>query len=142
LNQKYHIEDKVGSTSRGAEENWEYFPKDGYKSLENTVFLKVNQNSNRLSSNIKIFKLGDIDTIVLKETELSIGINIQKPGEYHWVYTAEKGMYDNNFIIPSSEEQQKLKEALANFKKSILKFSPEMQEHLIQEYIYLNKLFN
>ena len=51
-------------------------------------------------------------------------------------------MYDNNFFIPHSEEQQQLKEAFLNFKKSILNFSPAMQEQLIQEYLFVNKLFN
>ena len=56
MNQKYHIEDKVGSTSRGAEENWDYFPNDGFKALENTVYLKVNENTNKLSTDIKLYR--------------------------------------------------------------------------------------
>ena len=142
MNQKYHIEDKVGSTSRGAEENWEYLPNDGFKSLENTVSLKINQNLNKLTTDVKLYKLGDKDTIVIKTTELYSGIKLDKPGEFHWVYTTEKGIYDNNFFIPPSEEQQQLKEAFLNFKKSILNFSPAMQEQLIQEYLFVNKLFN
>lgn len=142
MNQKYHIEDKVGSTSRGAEENWDYFPNDGFKALENTVYLKVNENTNKLSTDIKLYRLGEHDTLTLKVSDLPNGIKLEKPGEYHWVYTTEKGIYDNNFFIPPIEEQKQLKEALSNFKKSILNFSPEMQEQLLKEYFYENRLYN
>ena len=142
MNQKYHIEVKVGSTSRGLEENWDYLPNDSFKSLENKVFLKVNQNSNKLTTDVKLYKIGDQDTIYVKASELYNGIKLDKPGEYHWVYTTEKDFYDNNFFIPHSEEQQQLKEAFLNFKKSILNFSTEIQEQLLQEYLYINKLFN
>ena len=142
MNQKYHIEDKVGSTSRGAEENWEYLPNDSFKSLENTVSLKINQNLNKLTTDVRLYRLGDQDTLTLKGSDLSNGIKLDKPGEYHWIYNTQKAMYDNNFFIPHSEEQQQLKEAFLNFKKSILNFSPAMQEQLIQEYLFVNKLFN
>lgn len=142
MNQKYHIEDKVGSTSRGAEENWEYIPNDGFKALEKIIYLKVNQNTSELSTDIKLFRLGDNDTLFLKVSDLSKGIKLEKSGEYHWVYTSEKGIYDNNFFIPPNEEQKQLKEAFLNFKNSILNFSPEMQEQLLKEYLYVNRLFN
>lgn len=142
MNQKYHIEDKVGSTSRGAEENWEYLPNDSFKSLENTVSLKINQNLNKLTTDVRLYRLGDQDTLTLKGSDLSNGIKLDKPGEYHWIYNTQKAMYDNNFFIPPSEEQQQLKEAFLNFKNSILNFSTEMQEQLLQEYLYINKLFN
>jgi hypothetical protein len=141
MNQKYHIDNKVGSTSRGADENWEYLPNDGFKALENTVYLKVNENTNKLSTDIKLYRLGDNDTLFLKVLDLSKGVKLEKPGEYHWKYTAKAGIYDNNFIIPSTDDQKQLKETFDNFKNSISNFTPEMQEQLLQEYLFVNKIF-
>ena len=141
MNQKYHIDNKVGSTSRGADENWEYLPNDGFKALENTVYLKVNQNTNKLSTDIKLYRQGDNDTLFLKVSDLPKGIKLDKSGEYHWKYTAKAGIYDNNFIVPSIDEQKQLKETFDNYKNSISNFSPEMQEQLIQEYLFVNKIF-
>lgn len=142
MSQKYQIQEKSGSTSRGIDDGWEYLPNDSCTTLNNFLHLSINESKNKLTSEIKLFLKGEKDTIILKPSELTKGIKLDKPGEYHWVYTTEKGFYDNNFFIPHSEEQQQLKEAFLNFKKSILNFSPEMQEQLLQEYLYINKLFN
>jgi hypothetical protein len=145
MNQHYYIKDKVGSTSRGAEENWDYFPNDGFKAIENTIYLKINQNTNKLYTDIKLYKLGEHDTLTLKVSDLPKGIKLDRPGEYHWKYTAKAGIkvgiYDNNFIVPSINEQKQLKNAFDNYKNTISNFTLEMQEQLMQEYLLVNKLF-
>jgi hypothetical protein len=142
MSQKYQIQEKSGSTSRGIDDDWEYLPNDSCIILNNFLKLNINESKNKLTSDIKLFLKGEKDTIILKPSELTKGIKLDKPGEYHWIYTTQKAMCDNNFFILPSDEQQRLKEAFLNFKKSILKFSPEMQEQLIKEYLFEYKLYD
>ena len=140
-NQKYEIEKNVGSTSRGVEIIWDYFPKDGYKALDSLILLKVNPKVNTLTSDIKLFRLGDKDTIVIGTSKIDKKIVLNKPGEYHWIYSTNKAIYDNNFIIPYSEERIQIKNSFENFKKSISIFTKDMQNHLIEEYVNFNQIF-
>lgn len=140
-NQNYHIADKAGSTSRGVTQTWDYLPNDDFKILCDSFFLKINQSNFKLNSDVKLYVKGSLDTVLISQNELLSPIKIDLPGEYHWRYENEQGIYDNYFHILSNEEKKRMREDYEIFKLKIAIYSEEMQNQLIKEYLFNNKLF-
>jgi len=140
-NQNYHIADKAGSTSRGVAHIWDYLPNDDFKILCDSFYLKINQSEFKLNSDVKLYMKGRSDTVLISQNELLSPIKIDLPGEYHWRYENEQGIYDNYFHILSNEEKKRMKEEYEKFKLEITIYSEDMQNQLIKEYLFNNKIF-
>lgn len=140
-NQNYHIANKAGSTSRGVSQTWDYFPNDDFVILSDSFFLKINQDDFKLNSEIKLYLKGHTDTILISRNDLFNPIKLDVPGEYHWRYENERGLYDNYFHVLITEDRKKLKEKYEKFKSEISIYSDDMQQQLLKEYLFINKLY-
>jgi hypothetical protein len=146
-NQDYHTKRQSGVTTRGMSkvDVWQYSPLDSVRILSDSILVAVGSNESKLITDINLYKIGSSDTIKLSANTNEHMIACPPQGEYIWEYRIQNGLeikkFKNYFIVPEKKYKDSLYTDYINFKKSLKSFSMDMQNHLLKEYYFNNKIW-
>ena len=146
-NQDYHTKRQSGVTTRGMSkvDVWQYSPIDSVRILSDSILVSVGSNESKLITDIKLYKIGSSDTIKLSANANEHLIACPSQGDYLWEYRIQNGLetkkYRNYFIVPEKKYKDSLFTDYLNFKKSLTGFSVDMQNQLLKEYYFNNKIW-
>ena len=145
-NQQVSLKKSAGITTRGFDENpWDYSPKDSVIILSDSLIIKAGCSPLKLLSDINLYQINSSTSFVLSKDELIHKIKTPSPGIYMWKYSAElkldKGNASNVFIVPDILRKQQLLSDYKIYEASLIDFSEEIRQLLLEEYCELQKIY-
>jgi hypothetical protein len=143
-NQQPALKKSAGITTRNFDPKI-YEPNDDLFILTDTLLLSVGSFPLKLLDDITLVHNESKLEIKLSKNQLSHRIRLTEMGTYTWSYTvllgSEKNIFENYFIVPSSEIKMKMLNELVIFNSNLTSFSDSVKELLLQEYAELNMIY-
>jgi hypothetical protein len=133
----------IGAAIRSVEPDpWLFIPMDSCVVISDSIRLIIGNEGAQIVGDVRLYKSGSLDTLILKELELVT----PSPGFYYWDYVLRNNgqsmRFLNYFLVPENEDKEVIRNNLNEYKRSIKNFSQEMQSVLLDEYFRLNKIYS
>jgi hypothetical protein len=145
-NQQIATKKSGGISTRGnGNDPWEYFPKDSVFILTDSLTISAGYFPLKLLSDIKLQEINSDKIIFFTKNHLNHTLKTPLPGTYTWKYEAEveseKGNASNIFFVPTAERKHQMLSEFKFYEASLIEFSYETRDLLLQEYRELHKIY-
>jgi hypothetical protein len=133
----------AGATHRGVgDDPMAFYPLDSMTILADSFSLEVSPNL-KLMSDVRLYRVGAIDTLVFSRDYFTFTLTSLEPGAYNWEYRAKVGngkyTFKNIFFIPNSKDRALFKENLKQYQAELVPFSDDMRALLTEEFLFAHR---
>jgi hypothetical protein len=133
----------AGATHRGVgDDPMAFYPLDSMTILADSFSLEVSPNL-KLMSDVRLYRVGAIDTLVFSRDYYTFTITSLEPGTYNWEYRAKVAManyrFKNVFYVPQPAAKLDYLRQISDYESQLSLFSDDMRSLLLEEFLILNR---